>query len=56
MKVKNRKIDLFHDNTNIVKNELVENNEIIKFLMETKWAVSHYLPAAKNNPTIRDLH
>ena len=52
MKIENIKIDLFHENINFLKNELVEKNKTIKSLMETKWTVSDSLLSSKNNPAI----
>lgn len=52
MKAENRKIDLFHEKNNFLKNELVEKNKITKSLMETKWTVFDSLSSSKNNPAI----
>ena len=52
MKAENRKIDLFHEKINFLKNELVEKNKTTKSLMETKWTVFDSLSSSKNNPAI----
>ena len=56
MKVQNRNVDLLLENIKTLQNELAAKNEIIKSLIEIQSTVFDSLSAARNDPTISDLH
>ena len=54
MKVQDRNVDLLHGNIKILQNELAQNNEIIKSLMEIQSTEFDSLSAERNDQTISD--
>ena len=54
MKVQNKNADLLHENIKILQNELAQNNEIIKSIMEIQSTEFDSLSTGRNYQTISD--